>query len=105
MSSVISRERLFLISAGGVGLLAFGLPLLVAPMRWARALRWDAPADAALAIYLGRSLGAVATALGLTALWGARDPRANRILFPMTALMATLLAAVHLWGAFKERQP
>ena len=80
------RSSLFLLAASSVGLLVFALPLLLSPLRWARRLRWRVPEDTDLTVYLGRSLGAVATALSVGGLLAARDPRRHRIVFPMTAL-------------------
>lgn len=99
------RSSLFLLAASSIGLLAFALPLLLWPLRWARALRWRLPQDTDLAVYLGRSLGAVATALSVGGLLAARDPWRHRIVFPMAALAAFLLTGVHVWGAIRRRQP
>jgi hypothetical protein len=100
-----NRSSAFLVGAGTVGLLAFGLPLFLAPLRWARALRWRVPADTDLTVYLGRSLGAVGVALSLGILRAARRPAEHRIIFDVGFLAAALLAAVHVWGAVLRRQP
>jgi hypothetical protein len=63
------------------------------------------PEDTDLAVYLGRSLGAVAVALSLGALWAARDPWRHRIVFRMAAAAAALLAGVHVRGAIERKQP
>ena len=99
------RSSLFLLAASSIGLLVFALPLLLSPLRWARRLRWRLPEDTDLTVYLGRSLGAVATALSLCGLLAARDPRRHRIVFPMTALAGSLLTGVHIWGAIQKKQP
>jgi hypothetical protein len=99
------RSSVFLLTASGVGLVAFALPLLLSPLRWAKVLRWRVPADNDLALYLGRSLGAVATTLTLGGIRAAFDPWRNRILFPMAALAAGLLTLVHIVGAVQRRQP
>jgi hypothetical protein len=99
------RSALFLLAASGVGLGAFGLPLLLSPLKWARRLRWQVPQDTDLTVYLGRSLGAVAVALSLGGLWAARDPWRHRIVFQMAAAAAALLAGVHLRGAMEGKQP
>ena len=99
------RSSLFLLAASTIGLLAFALPLLLSPLRWAKRLRWRVPEDTDLAVYLGRSLGAVATALSVGGLLAARDPRRHRIVFPMAAIAASLLTGVHVWGAIRKRQP
>jgi hypothetical protein len=99
------RSALFLLAASGVGLCVFGLPLLVSPLKWAKRLRWRLPEDTDLAVYLGRSLGAVAVALSLGGLWAARDPWRYRIVFQMAVVAAALLAGVHIRGAIEGKQP
>jgi hypothetical protein len=100
-----ARSTLFLLAASGVSLGAFAVPLLLSPLKWANRLRWRLPEDTDLAVYLGRSLGAVAVALSLGALWAARDPWRHRIVFQMAAAAAALLAGVHIRGAIEGKQP
>jgi hypothetical protein len=99
------RSSIFLLAASSIGLLVFALPLLLSPLRWARRLRWRVPEDTDLTVYLGRSLGAVATALSLGGLLAARDPGRYRIVFVMAAVAGSLLAGVHVWGAIQKKQP
>jgi hypothetical protein len=99
------RSSAFLLGAGATGLLVFGLPLFLSPLRWARALRWRVPADTDLTVYLGRSLGAVAVALSTGALRAARRPEEQRTMVEVGFLTGALLAAVHVWGALLRRQP
>jgi hypothetical protein len=99
------RSSAFLLGAGTTGLLAFGLPLFLSPLRWARALRWCVPADTDLTVYLGRSLGAVAVALSTGALRAARRPEEQRMMVEVGFLTGALLTAVHVWGALLRRQP
>jgi hypothetical protein len=99
------RSSAYLLGAGATGLVAFGMPLFLSPLRWAQALRWRAPADTDLTVYLGRSLGAVAVALSVGALRSARQPEENRVIFEVGFLTGALLTAVHVWGALLRRQP
>ena len=99
------RSSTFLLGAGATGLLAFGVPLFLSPLRWARALRWRVPADTDLTVYLGRSLGAVAVALSTGALRAARRPEEQRTMVEVGFLTGALLAVVHVWGALLRRQP
>ena len=99
------RSALFLLATSGGSLAAFGLPLFLAPLKWAKRLRWRLPEDTDLAVYWGRSLGAVAIALGLGGLWAARDPWRHRIIFKIVAVVAALLAGVHVRGAIERKQP
>ena len=99
------RSTLFLLATSAVGLGAFGLPLLLSPLKWAKRVRWQVPEDTDLTVYLGRSLGAVAVAVSLGGLWAARDPWRHRIVFQMAAAAAALLAGVHVRGALEGKQP
>jgi hypothetical protein len=71
----------------------------------ARRLRWGVPEDTDLTVYLGRSLGAVATAFSVGGLLAARDPRRHRIVFPIAGVTGFLLTGVHVWGAIQRKQP
>ena len=99
------KSRAFLIGAGTTGLLAFGMPLFLSPLRWARTLHWRVPADTDLTVYLGRSLGAVAVALSVGALRSACRPEEQRTMVEVGFLTGALLAVVHAWGALLRRQP
>ena len=99
------RSALFLLATSGVSLGAIALPLLVDPLKWAKRLRWRLPEDTDLTVYLGRSLGAVAVALGLGGLQAARDPWRYRIVFQIAAAVAVLLTGVHIRGAIERKQP
>jgi hypothetical protein len=106
MTTAASRKSsAFLVGAGVVGLTAFGIPLFLAPLQWARTLRWRVPSDTDLTVYLGRSLGALAVAVGVSALRAARRPEEHRIIFEVGFLTGALEAAVHVWGALQRRQP
>ena len=99
------RSSAYLLGAGAMGLAAFGVPLLLSPLRWARTLHWRVPVDTDLTVYLGRSLGAVAVALSVGALRAARRPEEQRTMVEVGFLTGALLAAVHAWGAVLRRQP
>lgn len=100
-----ARASRFLLVVGTLFLVAFALPLLIAPFSWAEAFGWDVGPHTDLAAYFGRCLGAVATALTITALAASRDPAAHRWLFNLLALVAALLSLVHLIGLIRDAQP
>src|SRR5262245_48025769 len=88
--------------------IVFALPLLLAPMRWARAFGWKTPSEpheSALAVYLGRCLGALALALAIAALRASVAPRAHRAIFGLVFAASSLMVAVHVLGAVEGRQP
>ncbi len=92
----------------GMGLLfgaCFALPLLLAPMAWARLFRWRVEGEDHLTLYFGRCLGAVAAAIVVACLRAA--PQASRAgaLFDLIIVAGGLLAGVHVWGAIRRQQP
>jgi hypothetical protein len=99
------RARGFLLVVGSLFLVVFALPLLIAPFTWADWFGWDVGPHTDLAAYFGRCLGAVATALTVTALAAARDPAAQRWLFNLFALAGALLSLVHVIGLIRDAQP
>jgi hypothetical protein len=105
LSDADERARGFLLIAGGLFLVVFALPLLVAPFTWAEWFGWDVGPHTDLTAYFGRCLGAVATAITIVALAAARAPAAHRWLFVLLALAGALLAVVHAIGAVRDAQP
>lgn len=85
--------------------LTFSVPLFLAPLAWARAFRWTADAEANLALYFGRSLGALAVTLSGAAWHAAGEPSVQPFFFQMFIGLATLLTVVHVVGAVQKVQP
>ena len=97
--------RIFML-LGATGLVVLlGLPLLLAPMRWGRWLKWQVPAETALANYLGRSLGGVGLAIAIVGYKAAYDPWAYRAMFDLVIWMGVFLTGVHIYGFLKRNQP
>ncbi len=86
-------------------LLAFGLPLLLFPMAWARRIGWTLPEEKDLANYLGRSLGGVVVAVLIMGLLAATDPWKYRFVFELFILICIFMVGVHLYGFVKKNQP
>lgn len=96
----------FLGIIGGVFLVLFAIPLLLAPRRWARVLQWPEVERATpLTDYFGRCLGAVGVALTVGMLMHASDPAAHPVLLELMAVGGFLLLAVHVRGAIAKDQP
>ncbi len=95
----------FLLVAGTVFLVVYALPLLFVPLQWARVFRWELPEKTHLTIYLGRCVGGLALAVVVFVFRAVPDPRSNRMLLELIALMSGLLALVHVWGAIRRIQP
>jgi hypothetical protein len=104
----MSWERgadLFLAGSGIVFTLAFALPLLFAPLRWAAALGWTLPERTDLAVYLGRCLGAAGLGLVSVMARAIGAPREHLDVFELVAGLGALLAAIHVVGWLRREQP
>jgi hypothetical protein len=86
-------------------LVAFAIPISLAPLAWARALRWDIDARPELALYFGRCLGVVALVLVWAAWHAASHPALQPFYFNMLIGSTGLLALVHVVGALQKVQP
>ena len=64
----------FLVSVGLGSLVLLAIPLVVAPVVWARVLGWHPPSDSDLTVYFGRCLGALIGVLAVAALFAAGGP-------------------------------
>jgi len=84
----------------------FGIPLTLAPLRWARVLGWRLPdQDTALTVYLGRSLGAVILVLAVLVAGAARAPARSAWALQLITLAGVAMTAVHGWGWLRRTQP
>lgn len=96
----------FLIIASAVFLTAIALPLLFAPLTWARWFRWKLPeGNTDLTVYLGRCLGATALAIILVVAHGIPDPKSHTLLFELVAFTCGLMVLIHVWGWIRKTQP
>jgi hypothetical protein len=83
----------------------FSIPLLLAPLAWARVFRWKVDARADLALYFGRCLGAFATLVSWGAWHAAGQPGVQRMYFEFIVAFALLMVAIHIVGALQKVQP
>lgn len=100
---VVARWFLIL-AATGFGVI-YALPLLLAPLAWARRLGWKIPADTDLTVYFGRCVGGVACAIVVGCFLAAAQPEAHVILFRIITLVGLFMVGVHVWGAVERTQP
>lgn len=94
----------FLWILGSTFLVVYALPLLVAPLAWARAFGWKTQREP-LTLYFGRCVGAIGVAICVISLRAAPDAGANPMLFELISVSGALLAGVHLVGALEGEQP
>lgn len=85
--------------------LVFAVPISLAPLKWARALRWSIDAQPHLALYFGRCLGVVALALSGAAWYAASHVAVQAFYFGILIAVAGLLTLVHIVGALQKVQP
>lgn len=85
--------------------LFFALPIFVAPLAWARAMRWIIPEHQHLAIYFGRCLGAFILIVEITMLRSVTTGTSYSYAFDILFLVFTLMFVVHVYGAIKRMQP
>ena len=86
-------------------LVAFAIPISLAPLKWAKALRWEVDVRPDLALYFGRCLGAVALVLVSAAWHAASNPALQPFYFSMLLGVFGLLTVVHIVGAVQQVQP
>jgi hypothetical protein len=97
--------KIFLYVSGVVFLVAIALPLLFAPLAWAKRFGWALPSETQLTVYFGRCLGALA--LSVIALVFRVAPEASRhpYVFELVAVIGAIVGLVHVWGFIKKEQP
>jgi hypothetical protein len=100
-----SYSDIYLYVAGVAMLFAFGIPLLVVPLRWARAFRWEVPQPENLVVFLGRSVGILISLLGVFAIKVTTTPAAKPFFFDLMLWLFVAMIALHGYGAIKKTQP
>lgn len=96
----------FLLLSTTLFLVVYALPLLLAPLWWARRFRWRLPSgDTGLTVYFGRCLGALALCVIVVVFRAVPEPKAHRDLFDLIALIGGSMTLVHGWGALRRTQP
>ena len=84
---------------------AFCIPMMIAPMKWAKVLRRHIPDHAHLAIYLGRCLGGFACVLALFAFKAVNDPNLLPFYFDVGLGIDIAMIVIHAYGGIKKIQP
>lgn len=100
-----SYADIFLIVAGVAMLAAFGLPLTLAPMGWARLFRWDVPQDRKLASFLGRTVGLFILIMSVFAFKAAQNPALRPFFFDLMLWLFGSMILLHAYGAIRKSQP
>ncbi len=100
-----SYSDVYLYVAAVAMLISFGLPLLVAPVRWARVFRWQVPDEHRLVVFMGRSMGVFIALMSVFAIQAARVPAAKPFFFDMMLFTFAAMLVLHVAGAIRKTQP
>lgn len=101
--SSYSSQYLYILAIGILG--GFGLPMLLAPITFARVLRWHIPEHEHLAIYFGRCLGGIACVIAAFGFKVAGSPGLQPFFFQVAIWIFCILTLVHIYGALRKIQP
>jgi hypothetical protein len=100
-----SYSDVYLYIAGIAMLIAFGIPLVVVPLRWARVLRWEIPKPENLVVFLGRSLGIFISVIAIFAFKVTGSLVAKPFYFDLMLWVLGTMGALHVYGAIRKTQP
>ena len=100
-----SYSDVYLVVAGVAMLIAFGLPLTLVPLRWARVLRWEIPQPENLVVFLGRSLGIFISLVAVFAFKATGVPAARPFFFDFILWLFVTMIVLHAYGAIRKTQP
>ena len=101
--SSYSSQYLYVLSIGIF--VAFGLPMLLAPITFGRILGWQIPDHEHLAIYFGRCLGGIACIIAVFGFRVAGSPGLQPFFFELAIWIFCILTLVHIYGALRKIQP
>jgi len=97
--------NVFLIIAGVAMLVAFGLPLTLVPLGWARLFRWEVPQSRNLVVFLGRSVGIFISLMAISAFKVTQVPNAQPFFFDLMLWIFAGMILLHVYGALRKIQP
>lgn len=100
-----SYVNIYLYVMGVAMLIAFGLPLTIVPLHWARVFRWEVPQSKNLVTFLGRSLGIFISLLAAFALKVTAQPAAQPFFFDLMLSVIAAMTLLHAYGAIRKTQP
>jgi hypothetical protein len=100
-----AHAQTFMLVFAILALFAFVIPMIFAPMFWARMLLWNIPQDTDLAVYSLRSLGSLGLAALLVTLRAAITGEGIVFVYQLFIPFFVLMVLVHLYGAIRKIQP
>jgi len=99
------HAQTFMLVFAILAMVAFVIPMIFAPMFWARMLLWNIPEDTDLAVYSLRSLGSLGLAVLLMTLRAAITGEGLLFVYELFIPFFALMVLVHIYGAIKKIQP
>ena len=99
------HAQIFLLSLAVVTTAAFAIPILFAPLRWAKLMLWPIPEQTDLAVYFGRCLGAFALIMEIFLLRAGITGEAIGFVFELMMSVWFFMVVIHVIGAIQRVQP
>lgn len=101
-----SHASAFVLVFAGISSLVFGLPFILAPEGWGRAMGWRVPRDRDLLAYYARCLGLLTLSVNAYAAWAALHRPVMLIgYFIMLTLFSASMVPLHIYGWLRGEQP
>ncbi len=100
-----SHAQTFVLMLAVVTTVAFAIPILVAPLRWAKLMLWKIPEQTDLALYFGRCLGAFALTLEAFLFRAGSNGTGLTFVFEFMMLVWIFMVVIHVVGAIQKVQP
>ena len=100
-----AHAQTFMLVFAIVAMVFFVIPMIFAPMFWARMLLWNIPEDTDLAVYSLRSLGSLGLAVLLVTFRAAITGEGLLVIYQLFIPFFVLMILVHAYGAIKNIQP
>ena len=100
-----THAQTFMLVFSILAMVVFVIPMIFAPMFWARMLLWNIPDDTDLAVYSLRSLGSLGLAVLLITFRAAITGEGLLLVYEMFVPFFALMVLVHLYGAIRKIQP
>ena len=97
--------NVFLYVCAAAILIFFGIPLIIAPLRWAQVFRWDVRQGGDLTVMLGRSLGVLLSLVAVFAIRAAAVSQVKPFFFDMLLWLIAGMGILHAYGAIRRQQP
>ncbi len=100
-----SYSDIYLYVVGVAMLLAFGIPLIVVPLRWAALFRWQVPQPDNIVVFLARSMGIIVSLIAVFAILATRAPTVKPFFFDLMLSTFAAMLVLHVYGAIRKTQP